>query len=41
VQAGRLAPAWSGRFVLAMAADLLAGESLAGVAAALVRMAAG
>ena len=39
--AGRLAPAWSGRFVLAMAAGLVAGESLAGVAAALVRMAAG
>src|SRR5690606_22322268 len=39
--AGRLAPAWSGRFVLALAAGLVAGESLAGVAAALVRMAAG
>jgi uncharacterized oligopeptide transporter (OPT) family protein len=36
--AARWWPAWSGRFVLAIAAGLVAGESLAGIASALVSM---
>jgi uncharacterized oligopeptide transporter (OPT) family protein len=39
--AARLWPAWSARFVLAIAAGLVAGESLAGIAAAMARMTAG
>jgi uncharacterized oligopeptide transporter (OPT) family protein len=33
--ASRIAPGWSSRFVLALAAGLVAGESLAGIAAAM------
>ncbi len=38
--AARIAPGWSGRFVLAIAAGLVAGESLAGIAAAMMALAA-
>ncbi len=39
--AARIAPGWSARFVLAIAAGLVAGESLAGIAAATMALAAG
>ena len=37
--AARIAPGWSARFVLAIAAGLVAGESLAGIAAAMLALA--
>lgn len=39
--AARLAPGWAARFVLAIAAGLVAGESLSGIAAAMVSFARG
>jgi len=39
--ASRLAPGWAARFVLAIAAGLVAGESLGGIAAAMVSFARG
>jgi uncharacterized oligopeptide transporter (OPT) family protein len=36
--AGRIAPAWSGKYALAIAAGLVAGESMMGVAAATWRL---
>ena len=39
--AARVAPGWAARFVLAIAAGLVAGESLAGVASAIVSFARG
>jgi uncharacterized oligopeptide transporter (OPT) family protein len=39
--AARVAPGWAARFVLAIAAGLVAGESLAGIAAAMMSFARG
>lgn len=39
--ANRFVPSWAGRFVLAIAAGLVAGESLAGIAAAMLAFAGG
>lgn len=39
--AARIAPGWAGRFVLALAAGLVAGESLAGIATAMRALATG